>query len=301
MNTPRVFLLAIALTTAAFAASTPAVAPPEPAVMTQELRGGVFMLTGRGGNIALFASEGGALLVDDQYKERTAMIVDAVKKLTPEPIRWVVNTHWHFDHTGGNENLGAQGVTFIAHDNVRRHLISGEHIEVFKMDQPPTKPIGLPAITFARNLTLHRGDETIEVMYAGVPAHTDGDSFVYFRQANVLHTGDVFVRYGWPFIDTPHGGSLDGTVRACEWLLSRPELTDDTLIIPGHGALARKADLALYTANLRTARDRIVALRQAGKKDEEIVAADPLAGIDLKETSIKKDVFVLLALEGMKQ
>jgi cyclase len=167
------------------------------------------------------------------------------------------------------------------------------------MDQPPMAAIGLPVITFARELTVHRGAETMEVIHPGVPAHTDGDAFVFFHQANVVATGDVFVRYGWPFLDTPHGGSLDGTIRACEFLLER--INDDTLLIPGHGALSRKPDLVAYTANLRTARDRIAALLATGQTDTQIADADPLKGIDFKETSISRQVFVMLALESMRR
>lgn len=270
----------------------------EPAMVAKELRGGVYVLSGRGGNIAMLASEQGTLLVDDQYKERTELIRKAVAELTPQPIRWVINTHWHFDHTGGNENLGAAGVTLIAHENARRYLITGARLTVMKIDQPPTTPAGLPSVTFAQGVTLHRGDETIEVVHPGTPAHTEGDAFVFFRKANVAHLGDVFVRYGLPFIDTEHGGSLAGVVRACELVLAR--IDDETWVIPGHGAVARKADLAAYTDKLRTAHARLADLLKAGKTTEQILAADPLNGIDLAEGgAINRKVFVLLALDGM--
>lgn len=285
--------LAIAL--AAAAAQTPA--PPEPAVIPTELRGGVYLLAGRGGNIALFAGSDGALLVDDQFKERSAMIKEAVGKLTPQPIKWIVNTHFHFDHTEGNENFGAQGVTLISQENTRKRLVTGGRIETFKIDQPATKPVGLPSITFAQSLTLHHGEETIDVVYPGSPAHTDGDAFVFFRKANVVHTGDVFIRPGWPFLDTGNGGSLEGLIRDCEYLLT--QINDDTLVIPGHGALAHKSDVVTYVQNLRTARDRFAAALKAGKKPSEIAMSDPLKGLDVKEGNIAKDVFILLALESM--
>src|SRR6185295_13735831 len=140
---------------------------------------------------------------------------DAIAQITPQPVRLVINTHFHFDHTGGNENFGAAGAKFLAQENARKRMVTGERIEVFKMDQPPTAAVGLPATTFKSSVTLYRGGETIEIVHPGFGAHTDGDSIIFFQKANVVHTGDIFVRYGLPFIDTVHGGSLDGTVRAC--------------------------------------------------------------------------------------
>jgi cyclase len=176
-------------------------------------------------------------------------------------------------------------------------MVTGERIELFKMDQPPTKPIGLPATTFATAATLYRGNEVIEIVHPPLGAHTDGDSVIFFTKANVVHTGDIFVRYGWPFLDTVHGGSVDGTIAACEMILGR--INDDTQVIPGHGALAKKSDLAEYTRQLRTARDAIAKLHGAGKSVDEIIAADPLKDVALKEGNVTKEIFIRLTLEGM--
>lgn len=279
-------------------AQAPAAQPPEAAVVVQELRGNVYLLTGRGGNIALFVGDDGALLVDNQFAPRTAMIQEAVAKITSQPIRWVVNTHWHFDHSDGNENFGAAGAVLISQENSRRRMETGGKIETFKVEQRPYKPIGLPSITFAREVSLHRGSETVDIVYPGTPAHSDGDAFILFRRANVVHTGDVFVRYWYPFLDTVNGGSLKGTIHACEFLLDR--IDDETLIIPGHGPISKKSDLFAYKKKLQAVHDRLAPFVAAGKKPSDIVDADPLKDIEQGGPgNVTKQVFIFLCLESM--
>jgi cyclase len=296
----RPLLVALTLSAAhGFAAAPPAPAV-EPAFVTTPLHGGVYLLVGRGGNVAVFPNADGTLMIDDQYAPRSKLLQDAVAQITPQPVRLIINTHFHFDHTGGNENFGAAGAKFIAQEKARQRMETGERIEVFKVDQAPIKPVGLPDTTFRTAVTLYRGDETIEVVHPGFGAHTDGDAIVFFHKANVVHMGDIFVTHGgWPFLDTVHGGSVEGTARACEWVLTR--INDDTQVIPGHGPLGKKSDVVAYAAKLRTAHDAIAKLKAAGKSVDEIVAADPLKGIDFKEGSATKEIFIRLALEGMER
>lgn len=291
-------LSALLLRAVALGATTPTLTVPvEPAIVTTPLHGGVFLLVGRGGNIAVFPSADGTVMVDDQYAPRSKLIQEAVAQITPQAVQLVINTHFHFDHTGGNDPLGAAGVKFLAQDNVRKRLVTGERFPVFNnLEQPPTSAAGLPSTTFARQVTLHRGRETIDIVHPGYGAHTDGDAIVFFRQANVVHTGDIFVRYGLPFIDTMHGGSLEGMIAACEYI--HGQVRDDTQIIPGHGAVATRADLAKYIADLKKARDGLEQARLAHPGVDAIVAADPLKGVDLKEANLPVEVWIRLALEG---
>ncbi|RMF79839.1 MAG: MBL fold metallo-hydrolase [Planctomycetota bacterium] len=239
----------------------------------------VYMLAGAGGNMGLFVSDEGALLIDDQFAPLTGKIQAAIAKITDRPLRFLVNTHWHGDHVGGNENFGKAGVLIVAHDNVRRRMSTKQVMKAFNREVPPAPPAALPVITYNDRSTFHFGGETIEVIHVA-PAHTDGDSLVYFRNANVLHTGDVFFNGMYPFIDAGSGGHIDGVIAAAERALS---LTNDkTRIIPGHGDAATPADLREYISMLKAASANIHALIDAGKSRDEIVAAKPTADLDEK-------------------
>ncbi|MBI1393480.1 MAG: MBL fold metallo-hydrolase [Alphaproteobacteria bacterium] len=251
-------------------------------IATTELGGGVYMLVGAGGNLGLSVGEDGAFLIDDQFAPLTDKITAAVAAVSDKPIEFVVNTHWHYDHTGGNENLGKAGAHIVAHDNVRARLKAG-------LDRgdgnvtPPSPDVALPVITFAHSLTFHWNGQTVQAVHPGATtknhhAHTDGDAFVYFKEANVIHMGDVFFNGGFPFIDLASGGGLDGYIAAQEFALT---LTNaDTKIIPGHGPLAARSDLEASVAMLKEVRSRIAALIADGKTAEEIAAAKPLADLD---------------------
>lgn len=235
---------------------------------------GVWMLQGAGGNIGVSAGEDGVFLVDDQYAPLTEKILAAVKTLSERPVRFVVNTHWHGDHTGGNENIGRAGAVIVAHHNVRERMSSDQFMARFDRTVPASPPAALPVITFAEGVTFHLNGDTLEVVHLAA-GHTDGDSAVIWEDADAIHAGDLFFNGMYPFIDLGSGGSIDGMIVAIDVLLGRAG--DGTRIVPGHGALATRADLAAYHAMLEGARDRVAALIAEGKSRAEVVAADPTA------------------------
>lgn len=170
---------------------------------------GIYMLVGEGGNIGLFVGEDGTFLIDDQFAPLTGKILAAIKSLGGDYPRFLINTHFHGDHTGGNEKLGKGGALIFSHDNVRERLARGFSVEAFNMKQPGYAREGLPVVTFAEDIGFHLNGDTIRVIH--VPnAHTDGDSFIHFKKANVIHAGDFFFNGFYPFIDVNHGGSLKG-------------------------------------------------------------------------------------------
>jgi glyoxylase-like metal-dependent hydrolase (beta-lactamase superfamily II) len=242
-----------------------------------KLADGLFMLTGAGGNMALSVGEDAVFLVDDQYAPLTERIKAAIAAITDKPVRFVLNTHWHFDHTGGNENLGQAGALIVAHDNVRKRMSVEQFIKDFDMKVPASPKAALPIITFSETTTFHLNGEEIQAVHVP-PAHTDGDSLVQYRKANVLHMGDTFFNGSYPFFDMSSGGSVDGMIAAGEKALSL--VNAFTKIILGHGSLADRKALESYLAMLKTSRDRIKSLVSAGKSVDEIIAAKPLAEFD---------------------
>jgi len=237
----------------------------------------IFMLVGQGGNIGVAVTEDGVFLVDDQFAPLTEKIRAAVKELSSEPIRYLVNTHWHFDHTGGNENLGSTGTTIVAHDRVRDRLGTDQFITAFQREIPASPDAALPEITYSDRTTLHLGDQTVRIIH--MPnAHTDGDSVIHFVEANVLHAGDIFFNKRYPFIDYSSGGSIDGMILAVDRLLQMAE--PDTQIIPGHGPLASRDDLVFYRELLVDVRTKALAAIAAGQPLEEFIASKPTAEFD---------------------
>ena len=251
--------------------------PAEVEIQTVTVAEGIYMLVGQGGNIGVSAGEDGVFLIDDQFAPLTAKIKAAVAAVSDQPIRFLVNTHWHFDHTGGNENFGNEEVVIVAHDNVRKRLTSGGLIAFFDNQIPPAAKAALPVITFADSVTLHLNGDDLHVFHVP-PAHTDGDSVIHFQQANVVHMGDLYFNGLYPFIDNSSGGSVDGVIAAVDKILAT--IDDDTRIIPGHGPLSNRAELAVYLEMLKDVRARIGALVEAGKSLEETVAAKPTAAWD---------------------
>jgi glyoxylase-like metal-dependent hydrolase (beta-lactamase superfamily II) len=206
-------------------------------VRTQKVADGVYMLIGAGGNIGLAIGDDAVFVVDDQYAPLTPKVLAAIAALTSKPVRFVVNTHWHGDHTGGNEHMGQAGALLVAQDNVRRRLSTQQVLAFFK-DTVPAAPAGaLPVITFSDTITFHINGDDVQAFHIA-NAHTDGDAFIVWRKADVVHAGDVFVTYGFPFIDLDSGGSIDGMIAGCDVLLT---LGDDSVkIIPGHGPLSER-------------------------------------------------------------
>jgi glyoxylase-like metal-dependent hydrolase (beta-lactamase superfamily II) len=240
---------------------------------------GVYMLVGSGGNIGLSVGQDGAFLIDDQYAPLTDKILKAILAVTDKPVRFLVNTHWHYDHTGGNENIGKGGTIIVAHDNVRKRLAKGQFMKVFNANIPPSPPKALPVITFAESVTFHWNDETLEVVHIR-SAHTDGDAVIYFKSTNVVHVGDLFFNGIYPFIDAESGGSMEGVIAGVEEVLGR--IDDNTKVIPGHGPLGNKTDLKAYRDMLATVHESMTKLIKAGKNIDEIIAAKPTADFDAK-------------------
>ena len=175
-------------------------------IRTEQLAPGVAVLFGAGGNIGLSHGEDGNVIVDDQYAPLTPKILAAIKALDPDPVRFVINTHWHFDHTGGNENFGKAGSVIVAHDNVRRRMEAGQFMRAFNQQIAPAPKAALPVVTFGQDSSLHLNGDTLHLIHV-TNAHTDGDSLVHWRKANVLHMGDTFFnKVTFPFIDLESGG-----------------------------------------------------------------------------------------------
>ena len=246
-------------------------------IVVQKLSATTYMLEGAGGNLGLSIGEDAVFLIDDQFAPLTPKIQAAIAKLTPNPVKFVMNTHWHFDHTGGNENLGKTGALIVAHENVRKRLSAEGFIEFLGVKTKAEPKVALPVVTFTRDVTFHINGDEVSAQY--VPAaHTDGDAIVHFRLSDVLHMGDTFFNKRYPFIDTSSGGTVDGVIAAADRGLAIAR--DSTKIIPGHGPLGNKADLQAYRDMLATVSGRIKALIAQGKKLDEVLAAAPTAEYD---------------------
>jgi cyclase len=242
-----------------------------------EVSPGLVLLVGAGGNLLLSHGADGALLIDDQYAPLHEKILQAVRLATAQPVRFVVNTHWHGDHTGGNEKMGALGSVLVAHENVRKRMSVEQWSELWKRATPPSPAKALPVVTFTDAVSFHWNGDTIRVEHLA-PAHTDGDSLVWFEKANVLHTGDAFFNGRYPYIDVDSGGSIDGMIAGLEHMVARSN--DQTRIVPGHGEIARRADVSAYRVMLSGVRDAVAKLIAEGKTLEQVAAAKPTAPWD---------------------
>ncbi len=248
-------------------------------VETTPLADHLFLMTGAGGNMAVCTGEDGVLLVDSDYLEMSEKVAAAVAALSDLPVRFVVNTHWHFDHVGGNEKFGRGGSSIVAHTNVRKHMATDQFIAVIDHEVQASPPEALPAVTFTDTHSFDLGVEEISVIH--LPhAHTDGDGVVHFHQANVIHAGDIFFNCGYPFIDINHGGTIDGLIVAVEAILRMCD--EETRIIPGHGPLASRKDLQTYRAMLRDFREAVAKEAATGKDLEAILETNATADLDRK-------------------
>lgn len=279
--------IAVALVVGALVAALSVVALPVTAsaaqrdfsdveIETIQVAEGIYMLVGAGGNIGLSVGEDGPFVVDDQYAPLTEKIRAAIAELTDDEVRFVINTHWHGDHVGGNENFGEAGALIVAHENVRKRMNPEEFRDVMgNAEQYPDA--ALPVVTFNDRVTLHWNGDAVVAQHVG-HAHTDGDTIVWFTDADVVHMGDNFFNGVYPFIDLDSGGSVDGMLAAVEKTLERAG--EETRIIPGHGPLADVDDLRAFQGMLRTVRDRVAAMVRQGASLEEVVAAAPSAEFD---------------------
>ncbi len=264
-------------------------------IQTTKVSGSVYMLEGSGGNIGVLTGNDGIILVDDQFAPLSEKIKKALATLSSKPIKFIINTHFHFDHTDGNKILGGEGAVIVAHENVRKRLTADQFIAAFKVDQKAMTYDGLPKITFSESVTFNMNGETVQVFHVK-NAHTDGDAVIYFKESNVVHTGDVFVRYGLPFIDQPNGGSIDGMIVGAEQILKM--INDETKIIPGHGALSNKKDLQDYKNMLQTVRNRVANEIKAGKTMDQIIHSDPAKEFN---TIFNKITFVESVYNSLKK
>jgi cyclase len=270
------------------ARATPASAqfgdPSKVNVKITPVANGVSMIEGAngfsGGNVGVTAGADGLFIIDDELQPLTPKLKAALATLSKKPVKFVVNTHWHADHTGGNPGLAAAGAVIVAQENVRSRL-SVDQVQEFMGKQMTTKalpPAALPVVTFTDDVTLHVNGDDIHVIHVP-PAHTDGDSIVHFKKANVIHTGDT-VTSGYPLVDTSSGGTFEGFIAAADRILA---LCDDaTKIIPGHGPLMTKADMVAYRQMLIDVRDRIGKRIAAKETVDQIKAAKPLADLDAR-------------------
>jgi glyoxylase-like metal-dependent hydrolase (beta-lactamase superfamily II) len=252
----------------AFAAISYPFAGPAHAQTPQisQVAAGIHVIRGRGGNIGVSVGDDGVFMIDDQFAPVTQALRELIASVSDKPIRFLLNTHFHGDHTGGNENLGAAGIIIFAHDNVRARLLG---------NGAPT--VALPVVTFNDTTTFHMNGQTIHVFHAA-NAHTDGDTLIHFREADVIHMGDTYFNGFYPFIDVGAGGSLAGTLAAVDTALALAGA--NTRIIPGHGPMSNRAELVAYRDMLIAARDGIKPLIADGKTVEQVIAAKPTAALD---------------------
>jgi cyclase len=248
---------------------------------TEAVAPGIYVLYGSGGNIGVSAGDDGLFLIDDQYAQVTPKVEAALARLHAEPPRFVLNTHWHGDHTGGNENMAQKGSLIVAHDQVRVRMSVEQFSQFSKRTTPPSPSKALPVVTYDDSVSFFlNGDE---IRGTHLPnAHTDGDVFIHFRKSNVIHTGDLVFAGRYPFIDIDSGGSVDGLIAAVDRMLAVAD--DKTRIIPGHGDLIDKAGLAAYREMLITTSSRVRELAKSGSSLDEVLAAKPNSDYDAAQS-----------------
>jgi glyoxylase-like metal-dependent hydrolase (beta-lactamase superfamily II) len=265
-------------------------------IKVEQLAPGVAVLFGAGGNIGLSYGEDGNVVIDDQFAPLSDKILAAIKTLDPDPVRLVINTHWHGDHTGGNANFDKAGAVIIAQDNVRTRMSSEQTVGGDKV--PPSPKDALPIVTYANGVTVHLNGDDLRVIHVA-NAHTDGDSLIRWTKADVLHMGDTFWHGDtFPFIDLDSGGSIDGMIAAAEKGI---ELADaNTKIVPGHGTVGTRADLAAFRDMLTDIRDKVAAGIKAGRALDQIKASKPTAKYGMPDGYIKPDRFVETVYASLK-
>ena len=264
----------------------------------------IYMLKGAGGNIGLFFGPDGLFLIDDQFAPLHEKLLAQITELSGGAFKdfdnaFLINTHFHHDHTGGNELIGESGGIIFAHENVRQRLTVEQFVPFFDSRSPALKPAGLPVITFSRDLTFHLNGDSLSVFHAP-SAHTDGDAIVHFTKANVIHAGDIVFTGTYPFYDLDNGGSTNGLIGAVEQILALCD--ENTVIIPGHGEISNSAGLKEYLTMLTTTFERVRELVAEGKTLEQVQAAEPTEEFDDKFNGfISNDAFIGLLYRDLNE
>jgi cyclase len=286
MNRLRIVVVAamIALSGEVSAQTQPPASPPPPdfskvEIKTTNLGDNCYMLEGQGGNITVAAAKDGIIMVDGEFAPLHDKIKAAITAVSNQPIKYLINTHFHGDHTGGNEPFAKDGVTVVAEANVKKRLEAGTTNGLTGAKTPPVSPGALPSKSYTGAFKIRLDGRVADLKHIA-NAHTDGDTYVWFKTANVLSTGDTFANGRYPNIDFANGGNIKGMIAATDAFLKL--INDKTRIVPGHGPLADRAALVEYRVMLVTARDRMAKLVKEGKSEDDVVAAKPFADLDAK-------------------
>ncbi|MGZ3580063.1 MAG: MBL fold metallo-hydrolase [Syntrophales bacterium] len=267
-------------------------------IQTEKVADNVYMLVGAGGNIGISAGKDCVFMIDTSYAPLADKIKAAIATVSNKPIQYIVNTHWHQDHVGGNEYFAKAGATVVAHDNVRKRVSTEQVVKILNKTVPPLPEPALPVITFSRSVTFYLNGNEIYILNIA-RAHTDGDAIVHFRKSNVIHMGDIYFNGMYPFIDLSAGGSMNGMIRAVKNILL---LCDrDTKVIPGHGHLSNKTELEEYLKMLVAVRDRVSHEIKAGKPLDAVIASQPTRDFDpvWGKGFMKPEQFVTIVYESL--
>jgi glyoxylase-like metal-dependent hydrolase (beta-lactamase superfamily II) len=267
-------------------------------ITVQPLRRNITVLLGAGGNIAVLTGPDGRLLIDSEIFSAHQNVAKALASINADPIKQLINTHWHFDHTGGNDWVHQAGASILAQENTRKHLLVDTRVEGWKHTFPAAPPAAIPSTVFKEDHTVHANDSTL-VLKHYPPAHTDSDISVHFTEADIFHTGDTFWNRDYPFIDYSTGGSIDGAIRAAEANIAK--VTDKMIVIPGHGAVGGKADLIVFRDVMLDIREKVAALKKQGHSVDEVIAAKPSARYDAEwgNSFIDPSAFLVLVYQGV--
>jgi cyclase len=295
----------MALSGPVFAQQPPAAAPPLPdfskvEIKTTNLGDNIYMLEGQGGNITVAVAKDGIIMVDGQYAPLHDKIKAAVEAISNKPVKYLINTHFHGDHTGGNEAFAKDGATIVSQVNVKNRLAAGTSNGLTGAKTPPAPPAALPSNTYT-NFSKIRLEGRVADLKHIANAHTDGDTYVWFKTANVLSTGDTFTNGRYPNIDFANGGNIKGMIAATDAYLK--QVNARTKIVPGHGPLADRVALIEYRTMLITARDRMAKLVKEGKSEDDVVAAKPFADLDAKwaPTELASNNFIRVVYHSLEK